>query len=42
LGDVVAPNWRSGKKDPGTASGAPQRGKFGALVIYRGAVKPGS
>jgi FG-GAP-like repeat len=43
LGDVVAPNWRSGKKDSANASsGAPQRGKFGALVIYRGALKPGS
>jgi hypothetical protein len=40
-GDVVSPQWRSGKKDPNAPaqSGAPQRGKFGSLEVYDGTLK---
>jgi hypothetical protein len=39
-GDVVSPQWRSGKKDPNAPPpGAPQRGKFGALQVYDGSIK---
>lgn len=37
VGDVVHPDWRSGGRSPGE-SGAPQRGKFGAIEVWNGSL----
>jgi len=42
FGDVVTPDWRSGKKDPTKTPASPARGKFGALSVWNGELKPGS
>ncbi len=39
FGDVVAPQWRSGKVEKGQHNAAPQRGKFGVLEVWRGELK---
>ena len=46
FGDVVSPDWQSGAKkktagDDAQKSGAPQRGKFGSIEVWRGQLKPG-
>src|SRR5262245_26163790 len=48
FGDVVSPTWTSGgrkdqaKAKEAAAAGAPTRGKFGSIAVWRGQLKQGS